>query len=243
MVIAVTDETRSLVDAYVKKNQPKYPVVIESVDSGTTFGIVGGFPTQYVIDAAGKIAWAGNFFDQDPQHEAILERLLKDARFAPPLTPALAAQDKLVQAGKHGEAWVALEKVAANEKADAADREAAGKMVKWLQEEGDREVAEAKAKDAAGDPGAAALAYEKISAQYAGTPIATQSGDLLKELLADPKKKKETDAAKALVKLRDKVDSLDKANALPHWKLFIAKWKGTRAAEQADQVVKEMTAK
>lgn len=240
VVVAVTDEARDAVDKYVAANKPKYPVVIESVDSGTTFGIVRGYPTQYVIDAAGKIAWAGNFFDADPKCDQILEGLLKDVRIA--LPAKLAEQQALIDAKKFGEATVGLKKVIDDPAADAGDKAAAAAMVTMIDAQGMRALKDAQTADQEGRSAEAGLAYEAVAGQYAGLTPAAIAVVALKSILADPKKKIEVDGAKALAKAKEQAASLPAKKAIPLYKTVVTKFKNTKAGAEAAQIIKDLEA-
>lgn len=239
-MIGVTDEKRDLVDRYVAKNSPKYPIVIESVDSGKTFGLQGGYPTQYVIDTAGKIAWAGNFFESEPRADEILEKLLAAVRLTPELPGKLAPLGKLLEQRKFGEAHGALAKAAADEAAPADERKAAADAVKWIDETGAAALAAAGENERTGLVADAAAAYETIAAEHAGLDAGTKAAAALKSLLADPKKKREVDGAKALAKARAKAADLAPKKALPVLRSVATNFKGTKAGDEAAKLVEEL---
>ena len=239
----MTNEPRNLVDAYVSKNAPKYPIVIESVDSGTTFGLQGGYPTQYLISPTGKIAWAGNFFDQAPDAEQLIEKCLKDVRLAPDLPPKLDPVEKLIEKRKYAEARAALAKVAADEKADAGDRKAAEDTVKWIDDGATAALTSAQDDEKAGRVAEAADGFENVSTTYAGLDAAATAANSLKALLADPAKKKEVDGAKALAKAQQDASDLSPKKAIPLLKSVITRFKGTKAADRAATLLAELEKK
>jgi hypothetical protein len=243
VVIGVTDEPRNLVDGYVAKNGPKYPIVMESVDSGTTFGLQGGYPTQYVIGPDGKIAWAGNFFDQDRNADEILEKLLKSVRLSPDLPAKLDPFEKLIEKKKFADARAGLAKVAADEKADAGDRKAAEDTVKWIDDGAASALTSAQEDEKAGRIAEAADGYEAVSANYAGLDQAAKAADALKALLADPAKKKEVDGAKALAKAQADIREMAPKKAIPIIKSIYTKYKDTKAGAKAAQLLADLEAK
>src|SRR5262245_13447926 len=83
MVIAVTNEPRSVVDPFVAKFAPKFPVVIESGDSLDKYE-GAGFPTQVAIGPDGKII--GDSFS-----EQMIADYLPKQRVPPKLPDKLAA--------------------------------------------------------------------------------------------------------------------------------------------------------
>ena len=94
VVLAVTDEGRSLVDKFVETTSSSHPIIIEDGDSAGDYGI-SGFPTTYLIDVNGKIAWMGHGGVQ----EADIERLLADVVVPPVLPRKLDSARKAIDKG------------------------------------------------------------------------------------------------------------------------------------------------
>src|SRR5678815_942580 len=86
VLIAITDEPRGLVDAFIAKNGPKYPIVIESSDSTIGYDI-NAFPSQFVIGPDGRIA--GTTFAP-----ALIDTLLPKQHVAPKLPEEASAAGK-----------------------------------------------------------------------------------------------------------------------------------------------------
>ena len=93
VVLAVTDEGRGLVDKFIAETGAKHPILIESSDSATAYRI-NGFPSTFLIDADGKIAWAGNGAGFPP---TLLDSLLEKVRLLPPLPKSLDAARKSIE--------------------------------------------------------------------------------------------------------------------------------------------------
>jgi hypothetical protein len=235
IVVAVTNEPRGLVDAFVEKNKPEYPIVIESSDSARLFDIKG-FPTQYAIGPDGKIS--GGTFD-----EGLIQSLLPKVRIPPKLPEKLAAaRQKLLDKEKYADA----RKLLADAAAKGADEEkkAAEEFLKWLDDGAAASLVAAAESETAGDYGGASETYQELMTEFVGLEPATKAADAMKALLADPAKKKEVDAAKALSKAKD--EAAEENSAKKKIALFEAvakKWKdtkaGLKAAEMADQLARK----
>ncbi len=232
VLLAVTDEPRKLVDAFVAKNGAKYPIVIEGSDSARNFGITG-FPSTFLIAPNGRIVSAGNGFDD----EALLGKVLEKALVPPTLPESLSAAQKLVEKRKFADARAALAK------AGAADKQAADAAIAWIDKSADSALADAQELEKTGQVGDAGMSYEEIEADYAGLDAAAKADAALKALLADSAKKKEVDAAKALDKARDKAAGLAPKKQIPLYKSVASNFKGTKAGEKATQIVADLEAK
>jgi hypothetical protein len=233
VLIAVTNEPRGLVDAFVAKNSPTYPIVIESGDSGVKFGI-SGYPTQFVIAPDGKIA-ANNGF-----HEQLIQDLIPKQRMAPTLPEKFAAVQKLLDKDKLADARKALEAAAAG-RVTEDEKKAADDYIQWIDDGGTASLAEAAEAEKAMDFGAAAETYQDLTSRYAGLDPAVKATEAMKAMLADPAKKREVDAAKALDKARTAAadENMAKKKAAIY-KAVAAKWKDTKAGAKAAKLADDL---
>ena len=233
VLIAVTNEGRKLVDAFVAKNGPKYPIVVESSDSADSYEIAG-FPSRFVIGPDGKIA--GNSFD-----EGLVDSLLAKQRIPPKLPEKAVDAAKLLEKGKYADARKSLEAFAAG-KVSADDAESANAAVKWIDDAAAASLASAADSETAGDIAGAAQGYEDVAADFAGLEAATKAADALKALLAVPAKKNEVDGAKALAKARGEARDMTPKKAIPVYKAIATKFKGTKAGEKAQKYMEALEA-
>jgi hypothetical protein len=226
VVMMVTNEPRALVDAFVTKNSPKYPIVIESGDSLEKLD-GHAFPTQVMIGPDGKIIAEG-FSEQ-----AISDFLPKQ-RIAPKMPDKLAAAyQKFLDKDKLADARKMLVDVAAGKGPDD-EKTAADGMVKWIDEGGATALASAAESDGKGDSVGAAAIYEDLVKSYAGLDAGPKAADALKALLADPAKKKEIDAAKALEKARaDAAGEHTAKKKIAIFQAYLKTWKDTKAGAKA----------
>jgi hypothetical protein len=133
-----------------------------------------------------------------------------------------------------------LAEVAAG-KGSEEEKTAADETVKWIDEGGASALTSAADTDAKGDPAGAAEIYEDLVKSYAGLDAAPKAADALKALLADPAKKKEVDASKALTKAR--ADAAGEHTAKKKIAIFqaVAKaWKDTKAGAKAAQILDKL---
>lgn len=220
-------------DKFVEQTKAKHPIVIEGTDSAATYEIKG-FPTTYLIDPDGKVSMVGM------PNEAAIEELLKKALKPPALVGKAAATQKLFEARRYGDARAQLAKLA--ETGTDEEKASATEAISWIDEMARRRLASA-AEESAADPGSAAVSLKQTAEQWKGTPFADDAGRALKDLLADPAKKKEVDAAEALVKLEAKIADMKPKKALPFVKGFTNSWKGTKAGEKAEKLLTDLERK
>ena len=234
VLLAVTNEPRGLVDAFVAKNGAKYPIVIESGDSLANFD-GSAFPTQFVIGPDGRIA--GNTFA-----DGLIDSLLPKQRISPKLPDKAAPVAKLLEKSKYAEARKALETFAGG-KVSVEEMESANAMIKWIDDGAASALASAAADEAAGNFGSAAESYEETAADYAGLDGAAKATDALKAMLADATKKKEVDGWKALVKAKADAREISPKKAMALFKSVATKWKDTKAGAKAAALLAEMEKK
>ena len=234
-VIGLTNEPRGLVDKFVAETKATHPIVIENGDSMPAYES-NSFPTIVLIGADGRILATGGIADQQ------IEEALKAVILPPTLPAKLAPAQALLDKRKFGEARVLLEKASADEKAAEDDKSAAAAAVTWIDELAKRRMDGAAADASKGDPVSAAETYEQLAEQFKGTPAEGAAAAALKELLADPAKKKEVDGAKAWDKLQTAIRELKPKKAIPKVKGFLSSFKGTKAAEAAQKVLDGLVA-
>ncbi|MBN2560381.1 MAG: tetratricopeptide repeat protein [Phycisphaerae bacterium] len=75
VLVALSPEPASKVAPYVKKNKISYLVGGDAKATTEAYG-VRGYPTMFVVDPDGKIAWSGH--PQSPDAEEAIKRLLKE---------------------------------------------------------------------------------------------------------------------------------------------------------------------
>lgn len=233
VIIGITNEPKGLVDTFVGKRSPKYPIIVESSDSTIGFD-VNKFPSEFVIGPDGRIA--GTVFDP-----GLIDSLLPKQHVAPKLPEKAIAAAKALEKGKYSDVRKALEAFAAG-KVTVEEMSEANAFVKWIDDTGTNVLADAAAADKAGNAADAADTYAGLVDDYAGLDAATKAADLLKALLADPARKKEVDGAKALDKTRDEARGKSAKKAIPMYKAIIAGFKDTKAAAKATKIIADIEA-
>lgn len=238
VVIGLTNEPRGLVDKFVAETGAKHVIVMENGDSGNTYKIKG-YPSSFLIDVNGKIVGTS---DDGGINDAAIEAQLQKVLLPPKLPAKLAPAQALLDKKKFADARKLLDKAAADEKASEDDRKAASDAIAWMDEAAKRRLAAAAEDAAAADYPAAAETYTQVGEQWKGLPAADDAAKALKDLLADPAKKEEIDAAAKFDDVRARIAELKPKKAIPVLKGFVSNWKGTKAGSKAEEILKDLEA-
>jgi hypothetical protein len=239
VVVAVTDEGRSLVDKFVAETGAKHPILIEKSDSASAYRI-NGFPSTFLIDADGKIAWAGNGAGFP---ESLLTKLLGEVRLLPDLPKSLDGVRKSLEKKEFGVARKALEAKAAGAGAAAEEKAAAETALKWIDDLAAKRLASAEEDRKAGDAWAAAETLRRLGTEFKGAEAADKAKAALDAILADKGLAHEVEAGDAWAKLSERLKSLKPEQAIQGCRQFVKKWEGTKAAKKADAEVDRLVKK
>jgi hypothetical protein len=230
VVLAVTNEARGLVDKFVESTGAKHTIVIEDSDSAAAYRI-NGFPSTFLIDANGKIAWAGNGAGFDP---GLLERLLGEVRLLPELPKSLDSIRKSMEKKDFAGAKKALDAKVAAEGTPAEEKAAAENALKWIETTSARLLDSAADARKEGDGWAAAESLRKVAAQFKGLESGDKAKAALDDLMKDKDLKREVEAGDAWAKFEERTKSLKPDQAAQGCRQFAKKWEGTRAAKKAE---------
>jgi len=229
VVLAVTNEGRSLVDRFVADTSATHPIIIEEGDSASDYGI-GGFPSSFLIGADGKIAWTGH---PGGIKESDIERLLQDVRLVPELPRKLSSVQKSLEKGDFAGARKSLDGLLAGTSLSDEDRRAAEETVKWIDERAAGMLSSAEADGRRGDWYSAAETLRRIEDSFKGMEPADRAKETLDGILKDKEKKREVDAGDVYEKTREKSRKMKPEQAAQMMRAIVKKYAGTKAAEKA----------
>ena len=230
VVVAVTNEERGLVDKFVTKNSAKHRIVIEDGDS-----LVGYqssvFPSTFLIDANGKVAWAGVGASFEPR---LLERLLREVMLPPALPDSMESIRRSFEKKDYAAAKKALDAKVAAEGTPAGEKSAAEKALQWIETASARMLDSAADTRKEGDGWAAAETLREAAARFKGLESGDRAKAALDDLMRDKDLKREVEAGDAWEKFADRAKSLKPDQAAQGCRQFAKKWEGTRAATKAE---------
>lgn len=225
VIVGVTGEDATEVQAWVEKNKVAYPIGI-----GPTEGYnVRGIPHAFLIDKAGQIIWRG--------HPGALDTMTLDEALvgAKPAVAVAGLEEvqTLRRSKDHGSAYrkakALLEEGGLSERAKL-------QATDWM-EASTRFVDESmKAADAAESQKDLFLLWSKlepVATLYQGVPGAEPAKTRLTALLADPKNKREIDAGRKFADAKQKELALDFDGAHTIYKQVATAFSNTRAGKAA----------
>jgi hypothetical protein len=229
VVVGVTNEPESLVTKFVDSARMKFPVALtKGEDFERAYG-VAGFPSSYLVDADGFVAWKGhpgNFDDEQ------LTELLKDVWVPPAVPEEHAALGKLLAEKNLAKAKAALDKAlaAAPDDADltAAVESIAGRITVRI------EAARAAEQD--GDPARARKLYQEVVDRFGGIAAADEARTALAALAKSKAAQPELAAADKLDEAIATWRKGDLEKGLKAVRGVAKKHEGTRAGAKAAEI-------
>jgi hypothetical protein len=246
VVLAVSDEGDDLVAPYVDQNGVGVRVASGS-GANKAFG-VAAYPSAVLIDPEGKIAWTGH---PSSLTKGTVEKALKGAKaraldefmamsFDREFDRKLASAVKSAEAGKLGKALTAASRVAANEKLTPAQREEAVALAGEIEAHARLLSEQAEAFLARRDVLTAIMVLGTLSKELKGTEAGNALAARLDEISKDPAIMKEVDAAEAFEKARSLSAKRGAKKAVKKYEAIVKKYPGTRAAERAAMILREL---
>lgn len=238
----MTNEPEALVREYIGKNDVQYTIAIEkSFKSASTFG-VDGYPSAFLIDPKGKVAWAGHpasLTDNDVK-KALAGARPPSGGLTGPLKPIQASMDK----EDYGKAFETVKGLLAGTSLKEEEhRKAAEELVSSIEAEA-KELFETSTKQAEEKEYYSAVAgFERLAQAYKGVYNTEEAEAKAKELRADPTIAREVDAGEILAEGRELESTKEYTKAYATYKKVTTKFKDTVAAEAAAKAADEIKSK
>lgn len=229
MVIGVTDEPPSLVDAWVREHEPSYPVVSLKGDAFEEFLGVRYFPTAAVIGPEGTLLFSGSAGEVEQPLAEALDRAVRE-----PLFPKVFR--KVVAELRDGEAGASYERLLDLIEGDKLE----GEEVEW----GARlrthleQLASTAYTDAA-ELYRTGLVYDALRTvePYADAkrafPVAEAIDELVDEMERNTDFRKEVAGGKKMAEGRALEKEYEFLEAFEVYKSITKRYRGTRIAEVA----------
>lgn len=231
MVVGVTNEPESLVERHIDKVGMKFPIAMVRGDDVDRAYRLRGFPTSYLIDARGRIAWSGH---PGMLQDSAIERLLERSTHVPPLGEKdFSKIDDLLADGELGKAdrelAKQLESAPSDERLLAARARIAAVSTALLED--------ASSAAGEGEYGFAAELYGQAEELFKGLEAAETAAARRKAIEDDPKAKDELKAYALLAEGRRSLTAGDEKRARSKLS-SAAKLDGTASGRQARELVK-----
>jgi hypothetical protein len=236
-VLAVTDEARSAVDAFVSKHSAKHGIVIEESDSKSLYE-TRGFPSSFLIGPDGLVLWTGHPGNLE---DKTIEEALTKVRLMPEIPKKLEPVRGALDKAKYADAAAKVAKALADPALAAEDKTAAEQLRDWIDWYAKTPLEIAKAQIEKGDVYEASLGLADAVKSFKGLPTSAEAAAMLKAIQADPKQKDEVTAGERLAKARAKAkEEDDPKKAIQLFKPIASKYESTKAGAKAKAIIEEL---
>lgn len=203
MIIGVTDEETKLVDEFVAKRKPTYPVVILKNHDLETALSVPHFPFNGVIDTEGNLVYAGD------SPESTLGKVLKNAKPGAMWPKKLVKAAQALRSGRFADAWGELQGLAKDASLDEREKKVLARFQAYVESNVSDELAAAKKESNAGLILRASKRLEALSAAQPPLSVSEEAGRLLAELKGTPQYADELKGGEAFEAADKKEEALD----------------------------------
>lgn len=230
-VIGVTDEEPRLVDQFIKKFKPTYPIVIlKNKDFEAALGVTF-FPTGGIIEPSGNLAFAAHASEAEAKVESYLSKSKPGKSIPEKLAPVLAS----MRVNNLTKAYADVKKVA------GLDAKWIERMVKYIESEAEATLGAAKA---SADGGLLYEAVQKVTPVAKSSPpfpVTKDAVAFLKSLETTPKYKLELSGGEKFEKARELENSQEYSKAVAAYGEIVKSAAGTKisdaARKQADSLI------
>lgn len=227
MIIGVTDEDSKLVDAFVAKRKPTYPVVILKSNALESALGVPHFPFNGVIDTEGKLVYAGD------SPESTIGKVMKNAKGGSPWPKKLVKASLALRNGAFGEAWAELQTVGKDTSLDDREKQVLERFEAYVQSNVTDDFAAAKKESSGGLIYRAVQRLEPLAAAKPPLPVSEEATALLTELKGTPKFDDEMKGGEAFNSADAKEDAGDYLAAFNAFKDIAKKYSEARIGSVA----------
>lgn len=234
MIIGVTDEAADLVDEFVEKRKPTYPVVILKTSALEDALGVPHFPFHGVIDTKGNLVYAGN------SPEGAIGKSLKDAKAGPLWPKKLTKAAQALRVSKWADAWTELDAVGKDTGLDEREKAVHAKFKAYVEAQASAAFARAKAAAAAGHVWAALVDCEPLAKASPPMPMAEDAQKLVADLRATPKFDLESKGGQEFVEADRLERTRDYLGAAERFKAISKKYPGTQIGPLALQRARDL---
>lgn len=228
MIIGVTDEETKLVDEFVAKRKPTYPIVILKSNALETALGVAHFPFNGVIDTEGKLVYAGD------SPESTLGKVMKNAKPGSPWPKKLVKASLALRASRFGDAWAEIQAVTKDSGLDEREKKVLERFQKYVESNVSDDFAAAKKEANAGLVYRAVKRLEPLSTATPPLPVSEDAGKLLAELRGGPKFDDEMKGGEAFDAADAKEDAQDYLAAFNAFKDVAKKYAEARIGSVAN---------
>ena len=225
----MTDEPASLVDEWVAKHKPQYPIAI--LPDGAFEKAIGlrFFPYASVISPGGRIAYAGDA----RSYSDILEEALEESEKGPASPKIVAKAAKLLAQDKLDKAYGELLDLVAGGDLSESDLAAVVHFREFLERQASTALETAQGSQAAGYYYKALTLVRTYAEAEPAFPVTADCQALVAELEAVPEFKREMKGGEDYEEAEALYRDGEYTDAAEAFKSIYKKYKGTRISEKA----------
>ena len=235
----MTDEPSDLVDSWVAKNKPSYPIAILKDKKFEDFLGVRFFPTGAVIDPEGKLLYAGSVGElSGPLGDAMSE-----AEKGPLYPKVLAKAVKYLRAGDLDKSYGELLKLLESGKVEEADLAAVTRFREYLEGLAAAALQDGKKLFDEGFVLRSVREIEPYAESQPPFPATAECRAFLTRLEELPAFKAEMRGGELYAEAEALKDSMEFTDAVKAYKSVYKKYDGTLIAEKARNEVDELVKK
>lgn len=227
MIIGVTDEETKLVDDFVAKRKPTYPVVILKNNALETALSVPHFPFHGVIDTEGNLVYAGD------SPESTLGKVMKSAKPGSMWPKKLVKAAQALRSGRFADAWAEIQGLAKDAGLDEREKRVVTRFQAYVESNVSDELAAAKKESGAGLILRASKRLEALSAAQPPLSVSEEAGRLLADLKSTPHYEDELKGGEAFEAADKKEDAGDFLAAFNGFKDVAKKYADNRIGSVA----------
>ncbi len=227
MIIGVTDEETKLVDEFVAKRKPTYPVVILKNHDLETALAVPHFPFNGVIDTDGKLVYAGD------SPESTLGKVMKNAKGGSIWPKKLVKASLALRAGRFGDAWAEIQSLGKDSGLDDREKRVLDRFQAYVESNVSDDLAAAKKESGAGLIYRAVKRLEPLAAAQPPLTVSEEAGRLLAELKGGAKFDEEMKGGEAFEAADKKEEAQDFLAAFNAFKDIAKKYADNRIGSVA----------
>ncbi len=240
-LITAFQEPKEAVEAFVKENAVDYPVAAGVNDLQERWGLVKGFPTSYVLDVEGNVAWAGNFADLAEKEIVVLLERVTDIPWLPEQYKAMTAH---MLAAEFAELRTKLDAALAVKDVPEDEKSRLTAAAQWLDGKAAEALAAAHAIDAKKKPYDAYKAFVAVIRLHPRSGAVDDALAAKEALLEDKDSAREIEAWQFFDQQFDeakKIESESKRKAINLLKKVTVKYRGTAAAAKANYWISKLS--
>ena len=223
----MTDESPELVEKWLAKAKPEYPIAITR-GAFERFIEVPHFPYAAVIGPDGNLAYAGNAGQEGSALEGAMSKTEKAS-----LWPKSLGKITKLMTKDASKAYAELKKLDAGGKVKEAERPYVDSFVAYLEGRAKDALSEAKSLKDGGHVLKAMMAVEAYADAKTPFPTSADSKKLLEELEALPDFKKEVSGGKAYMAAEALEEEYEYEDAFKAFKSAAKKYAGTQIGGKA----------